>query len=72
MVKQKLITQEGKVIEALPNVRFRVKLDSGHEILAHASGKMRLYYIKIVPGDRVSIEMSPYDLRKGRITYRYK
>ncbi|MDC0592582.1 translation initiation factor IF-1, partial [Balneolaceae bacterium] len=59
-------------LEALPNAQFRVKLENGHEILAHVSGKMRMYYIKILPGDRVSVEMSPYDLSKGRITYRHK
>jgi translation initiation factor IF-1 len=72
MAKQEPIKQDGEIIEALPNAQFRVKLDNGHEILAHVSGKMRMYYIKILPGDRVGIEMSPYDLSKGRITYRYK
>ncbi|MGB0348119.1 MAG: translation initiation factor IF-1 [Balneolaceae bacterium] len=72
MAKQEPIKQDGEIIEALPNAQFRVKLDNGHEILAHVSGKMRMYYIKILPGDRVAIEMSPYDLSKGRITYRYK
>ncbi|MCA1803009.1 MAG: translation initiation factor IF-1 [Rhodothermaceae bacterium] len=72
MAKQESIKQEGSIIEALPNARFRVKLDNGHEILAHVSGKMRMYYIKILPGDKVTVEMSPYDLSKGRITYRYK
>ncbi len=72
MAKQEPIKQEGEIIEALPNAQFRVKLENGHEILAHVSGKMRMYYIKILPGDRVSIEMSPYDLSKGRITYRHK
>jgi translation initiation factor IF-1 len=72
MAKQEPIKQNGEIIEALPNAQFRVKLDNGHEILAHVSGKMRMYYIKILPGDRVAIEMSPYDLSKGRITYRYK
>ncbi|MTI89401.1 MAG: translation initiation factor IF-1 [Balneolaceae bacterium] len=72
MAKQEPIKQDGKIIEALPNAQFRVELDNGHEILAHVSGKMRMYYIKILPGDRVAVEMSPYDLTKGRITYRYK
>eukprot|EP00389_Voromonas_pontica_P014593 GDKH01022654.1.p1 GENE.GDKH01022654.1~~GDKH01022654.1.p1 ORF type:complete len:85 (-),score=3.42 GDKH01022654.1:111-365(-) len=72
MAKQEPIKQDGEIIEALPNAQFRVELDNGHEILAHVSGKMRMYYIKILPGDRVAVEMSPYDLSKGRITYRYK
>mgnify|MGYP001358979962 FL=1 len=72
MAKQEPIKQEGEILEALPNAQFRVKLETGHEILAHVSGKMRMYYIKILPGDRVSVEMSPYDLTKGRITYRHK
>ena len=72
MAKQEPIKQEGEIIEALPNAQFRVKLENGHEILAHVSGKMRMYYIKILPGDRVSVEFSPYDLSKGRITYRHK
>ncbi len=72
MAKQEPIKQDGVIIEALPNAQFRVKLDNGHEILAHVSGKMRMYYIKILPGDRVAVEMSPYDLTKGRVTYRYK
>ena len=72
MAKQEPIKQDGEIIEALPNAQFRVELDNGHELLAHVSGKMRMYYIKILPGDRVAVEMSPYDLTKGRITYRYK
>ncbi|MBO6795430.1 MAG: translation initiation factor IF-1 [Balneolaceae bacterium] len=72
MAKQEPIKQDGEILEALPNAQFRVELDNGHEILAHVSGKMRMYYIKILPGDRVAVEMSPYDLTKGRITYRYK
>ena len=72
MAKQEPIKQEGEILEALPNAQFRVKLENGHEILAHVSGKMRMNYIKILPGDRVSVEMSPYDLSKGRITYRHK
>lgn len=72
MAKQEPIKQEGTIIEALPNAQFRVELENGHEILAHVSGKMRMFYIKILPGDKVTVEMSPYDLSKGRITYRYK
>ncbi|MFA5670564.1 MAG: translation initiation factor IF-1 [Balneolaceae bacterium] len=72
MAKQEPIKQDGIIVEALPNAQFIVKLDNGHELLAHVSGKMRMYYIKILPGDRVAVEMSPYDLSKGRITYRYK
>ena len=72
MAKQEPIQQEGEILEALPNAQFRVRLDNGHEILAHVSGKMRMYYIKILPGDRVQVEMSPYDQSKGRITYRQK
>ena len=68
--KEDVITMEGDIVEALPNTRFRVKLDNGHVVLAHISGKMRQRYIRIVPGDRVKIELSPYDLEKGRITYR--
>ena len=72
MAKQEPIKQDGEIVEALPNAQFKVRLETGHEILAHVSGKMRMYYIKILPGDRVAVEMSPYDLSKGRITYRYK
>ena len=72
MSKQSLIKQDGVIIEALSNAMFRVRLENGHEIIAHISGKMRMNYIKILPGDRVKVEMSPYDLSKGRITYRYK
>lgn len=72
MAKQKAITQDGSVTEALPNAMFRVELENGHEVLAHISGKMRMYYIRILPGDKVRVEISPYDLSKGRITYRYK
>lgn len=72
MAKQKSIKQDGKITEALSNAMFRVKLENGHEIIATISGKMRMYYIKILPGDKVSVEMSPYDLTRGRITYRYK
>jgi len=66
------ITLEGRVKEALPNAMFRVELDNGHEVLGHISGKMRINYIKITPGDRVTVELSPYDLTKGRITYRHR
>ncbi len=72
MAKQQSIKMDGTIIEALPNAQFKVELENGHQILAHISGKMRMYYIKILPGDRVSVEMSPYDLSKGRIVYRYK
>ncbi|MCK4409792.1 MAG: translation initiation factor IF-1 [Candidatus Eisenbacteria bacterium] len=72
MAKQKGITVEGVVVEALPNAMFRVELDNGHKVLAHISGKMRMHYIKILPGDRVTVEVSPYDWSRGRITYRYK
>ncbi|TAJ17907.1 MAG: translation initiation factor IF-1 [Planctomycetota bacterium] len=70
MAKEEPITVEAIVTESLPNARFRAKLDSGHEILAHVSGKMRMHYIKILPGDKITVEMSPYDLTKGRIIYR--
>ncbi|MEE9126505.1 MAG: translation initiation factor IF-1 [Planctomycetota bacterium] len=70
MAKEEPITLEATVKEALPNARFRVVLDNGHEILAHVSGKMRMHYIRILPGDKVTVEMSPYDLTKGRIIYR--
>jgi len=70
MAKEELIEAEGEVIEALPNAMFRVKLDSGQIVLAHVSGKMRIHFIKIVPGDRVKVELSPYDLTRGRIVYR--
>ncbi len=72
MAKQESIVQDGTIIEALSNAMFRVELENGHVITAHISGKMRMYYIKILPGDRVRLEMSPYDLTKGRIIYRYK
>lgn len=70
--KEKAIEVEGKVLEALPNAMFKVELDNGHVILAHISGKMRMHYIRILPGDRVKVELSPYDLTRGRITYREK
>ncbi len=73
MAKQKdVIKLVGKVIEALPNARFRIELENGHTILAHISGKMRKHYIRLVPGDRVEVELSPYDLEKGRISFRLK
>lgn len=72
MPKEDAIEMEGKVIETLPNARFKVLLDNGHEIMAHISGKMRMFYIKILPGDRVRVELSPYDLTQGRIVYREK
>ncbi len=72
MAKQKSIEVDGTVVETLGNAMFRVELENGHMITAHISGKMRMHYIKILTGDRVKLEMSPYDLTKGRITYRYK
>ncbi|MFO1052346.1 MAG: translation initiation factor IF-1 [Planctomycetota bacterium] len=70
MAKEEAITLSGKVVEALSGARFRVQLDSGHVVLAHVSGKMRKHFIRILPGDTVTIEVSPYDLTRGRITYR--
>src|SRR6185295_3284382 len=72
MGKEEKIEMEGEIVEALPNTMFRVKLDNEHMVLGHISGKMRRHYIRILPGDRVKIELSPYDLDRGRITYRYK
>jgi translation initiation factor IF-1 len=72
MAKQGPITMDGVITDTLPNATFKVKLDNGHEILAHISGKMRMNFIKILVGDKVTVELSPYDLSKGRITYRYK
>ena len=72
MAKQAAIEQDGTIVEALSNAMFRVELENGHEINAHISGKMRMHYIKILPGDKVRVEMSPYDLSKGRISFRYK
>jgi len=72
MPKQDAIVQDGVIKEALSNAMFRVKLQNGHEIIATISGKMRMHYIRILPGDRVKVEMSPYDLTRGRISYRYK
>jgi len=71
MVKEKAIEVDGEIQETLPNATFRVRLENEHVILAHVSGKMRMHYIKLLPGDKVKIEMSPYDLSKGRITFRY-
>ncbi|PYM24917.1 MAG: translation initiation factor IF-1 [Candidatus Rokuibacteriota bacterium] len=70
--KEDAIEVEGKVIEPLPNAMFRVVMDSGHKVLAHVSGKMRMNHIRILPGDKVTMELSPYDLTRGRITYRFK
>jgi translation initiation factor IF-1 len=72
MAKEEAIEVEGKVIEPLPNAMFRVELENGHRVLAHISGKMRMHFIKILPGDRVTVELSPYDLTRGRIVYRTK
>ncbi len=72
MEKEQPLEVQGTVVEPLPNAMFRVKLENDHMVLAHISGKMRKYYIRILPGDRVTLEMSPYDLTKGRITYRFK
>ena len=71
MAKQESIEQDGVIVEALSNAMFRVELNNGHVVTAHISGKMRMFYIKLLPGDKVKMEMSPYDLTKGRITYRY-
>jgi len=72
MTKEDAIEVEGRVVEPLPNAMFRVELDNGHQVLAHISGKMRMNFIKILPGDKVTLELSPYDLNRGRITYRHK
>ena len=72
MAKQSAIEQDGSIIEALSNAMFRVELENGHIVIAHISGKMRMHYIKLLPGDKVKLEMSPYDLSKARITYRYQ
>ena len=72
MPKKENIEVEGEVVEPLPNAMFRVELSNGHKVLAHISGKIRLHYIRILPGDRVLVELSPYDLTRGRITYRFK
>jgi len=72
LAKEEAIEVEGEIIETLPNATFRVRLQQGQEIMAYVSGKMRMHYIKILPGDRVTVQLSPYDLTKGRITYRFK
>jgi translation initiation factor IF-1 len=72
LAKEEGIQVEGTVIEPLPNAMFRVELENGHKVLAHISGKMRMHFIKILPGDKVTVELSPYDLARGRIVYRYK
>ena len=72
MPKKDAIEVEGTVVEPLPNAMFRVELENGHRVLAHISGKMRMHFIKILPGDKVTVELSPYDLTRGRIVYRYK
>ncbi|MTI83993.1 MAG: translation initiation factor IF-1 [Firmicutes bacterium] len=72
MAKQDVIEVEGTVVEPLPNAMFRVELENGHKVLAHVSGKIRMNFIRILPGDRVLVELSPYDLKRGRIVYRYK
>ena len=72
MAKEEAIEVEGRVLEPLPNAMFRVELDNGHKVLAHISGKMRMHFIEILPGDKVTVELSPYDLTRGRITYRTK
>lgn len=72
LTKEDVIELEGTVLEALPNAMFRVELENGHKVLAHISGKMRMHYIKILPGDKVTVELSVYDLNRGRITYRFK
>jgi len=72
LVKEEAIELEGIVVEPLPNAMFKVELENGHVVLAHISGKMRMHYIRILPGDKVTVELSPYDLNRGRITYRYK
>ncbi len=72
MAKEEAIKIDGTVLETLPNATFRVQLENGHPVLAHISGKMRMHFIKILPGDKVTVELSPYDLNRGRIVYRYK
>jgi len=71
VAKEDKLQVEGEVIDTLPNAMFKIRLDNGHEVLGHLAGKMRMHYIRIVPGDKVSVEISPYDLTKGRITYRH-
>ncbi|TKJ40406.1 translation initiation factor IF-1 [candidate division LCP-89 bacterium B3_LCP] len=72
MAKEEAIKIDGSILETLPNATFRVELENGHKVLAHISGKMRMHFIKILPGDKVTVELSPYDLNRGRIIYRYK
>ncbi len=72
MAKEDVIEVQGTIVETLPNAMFRVELENGHRVLAHISGKMRMHFIKILPGDKVTVELSPYDLTRGRITYRFK
>jgi len=72
MAKEELIETEGTILEALPNAMFKVELENGHQVLAHVSGKMRMHFIRILPGDKVKVELSPYDLTRGRITFRFK
>ncbi len=72
MAKEEAIAVEGTVVEPLPNAMFKVELENGHNVLAHISGKMRMHYIRILPGDKVKVELSPYDLKRGRIVYRFK
>ena len=72
MAKEELIETEGTVLEALPNAVFKVELENGHKVLAHVSGKMRMHFIRILPGDKVKVELSPYDLTRGRVTFRFK
>ncbi len=72
MTKEDVVEVQGTILETLPNAMFRVELENGHRVLAHISGKMRMYFIKILPGDKVTLELSPYDLTRGRITYRFK
>ncbi|HTB22704.1 MAG TPA: translation initiation factor IF-1 [bacterium] len=72
MAKEESIAVEGKIVEPLPNAMFKVELENGHQVLAHVSGKMRMHFIRILPGDKVTVELSPYDLTRGRITYRFK
>ena len=72
MAKEETIQMQGEILETLPNAMFRVKLENGHVVLGHISGKMRMHYIRIAPGDKVQVELTPYDLSRGRITYRYK
>ncbi|NOZ62908.1 MAG: translation initiation factor IF-1 [Calditrichaeota bacterium] len=72
MPKEEAVKVDGTIVETLPNASFKVELENGHQVLAHISGKMRMHFIKILPGDKVTVELSPYDLTRGRITYRYK